>query len=107
MLARISVLEGTVLESKLFDYTTLLYMEFPQVHISSHPVLFLFVIQSPCSLLSGFQKAVFYTVSLLSVCLYFVPFSQALDIFNHFFGEGNGTLLQYFCLENPMGGGAW
>ena len=23
------------------------------------------------------------------------------------FGEGNGNLLQYSCLENPMGGGAW
>ena len=23
------------------------------------------------------------------------------------FGEGNGTLLQYCCLENPMDGGAW
>ena len=22
-------------------------------------------------------------------------------------GEGNGTPLQYFCLENPMDGGAW
>ena len=22
-------------------------------------------------------------------------------------GEGNDTLLQYSCLENPMGGGAW
>ena len=22
-------------------------------------------------------------------------------------GEGNGTLLQYSCLENPMGRGAW
>ena len=22
-------------------------------------------------------------------------------------GEGNGTLLQYTCLENPMEGGAW
>ena len=22
-------------------------------------------------------------------------------------GEGNGTLLQYSCLENPMDGGAW
>ena len=27
-----------------------------------------------------------------------------LDIFN---GEGNGTPLQYSCLENPMDGGAW
>ena len=23
------------------------------------------------------------------------------------FGKGNGTPLQYFCLENPMGRGAW
>ena len=23
------------------------------------------------------------------------------------FGEGNGTPLQYSCLENPMHGGAW
>ena len=22
-------------------------------------------------------------------------------------GESNGTPLQYFCLENPMDGGAW
>ena len=22
-------------------------------------------------------------------------------------GEGNGTLVQYSCLENPMDGGAW
>ena len=24
-----------------------------------------------------------------------------------FLGEGNGNPLQYSCLENPMGGGAW
>ena len=24
-----------------------------------------------------------------------------------FLGEGNGTPLQYFCLENPMDGGVW
>ena len=23
------------------------------------------------------------------------------------YGEGNGTLLQYSCLENPMDGGSW
>ena len=23
------------------------------------------------------------------------------------YGEGNGTQLQYSCLENPMGGGTW
>ena len=26
---------------------------------------------------------------------------------SYFVGEGNGTLLQYSCLENPMDGGAW
>ena len=26
---------------------------------------------------------------------------------NTFIGEGNGTLLQYSCLENPMDGGVW
>ena len=27
--------------------------------------------------------------------------------FIHDKGEGNGTPLQYSCLENPMDGGAW
>ena len=26
---------------------------------------------------------------------------------HYFSGEGNGTPLQYSCLENPMDGGAW
>ena len=26
---------------------------------------------------------------------------------DHLPGEGSGTPLQYFCLENPMDGGAW
>ena len=30
-----------------------------------------------------------------------------LHMFNVQFGEGNGTPLQYSCLENPMDGGAW
>ena len=30
-------------------------------------------------------------------------FSVALELF----GEGNGTPLQYSCLETPMDGGAW
>ena len=34
-----------------------------------------------------------------------------MDFFNLFcelpFGEGDGTSLQYSCLENPMDGGAW
>ena len=29
------------------------------------------------------------------------------SILMHIYGEGNGTPLQYSCLENPMDGGAW
>ena len=41
------------------------------------------------SLNSEFRKEVFFIVMLSN------------------FGEGNGTPLQYSCLENPMDGGAW
>ena len=30
-----------------------------------------------------------------------------MAVSSHTSGEGNGTLLQYSCLENPMDGGAW
>ena len=33
--------------------------------------------------------------------------SRELEIPREHFGESNGTPLQYFCLENPMDGGAW
>ena len=29
------------------------------------------------------------------------------DIYRNIAGKGNGTPLQYSCLENPMDGGAW
>ena len=32
---------------------------------------------------------------------------QQLGIFIGVLGEGNGTPLQYSCLENPMDGRAW
>ena len=35
-------------------------------------------------------------------CAFFVFVNAILS-----FGEGNGTPLQYSCLENPMDGGAW
>ena len=35
-----------------------------------------------------------------------LPF-QSIWINWHVAGEGNGTPLQYSCLENPMDGGAW
>ena len=38
---------------------------------------------------------------------YEVEIDQALQMARDFTGEGNGTPLQYPCLENPMDGGAW
>ena len=35
------------------------------------------------------------------------PSESSLHQFYHPHGEGSGTPLQYSCLENPMGGGAW
>ena len=45
--------------------------------------------------------------------LFLLWFSQdmclVVELLGHMvaLGEGNGTLLQYSCLENPMDGGAW
>ena len=39
-----------------------------------------------------FQKNIYFC---------FIDYPKASDI------EGNGTPLQYSCLENPMGGGVW
>ena len=30
-----------------------------------------------------------------------------MGVIRDYAGEGNGTPLQYSCLENPMDGGAW
>ena len=40
----------------------------------------------------------------LESILFWSPFLMCV---NKGFGEGNGTLLQYSCLENPMDRGAW
>ena len=43
---------------------------------------------------------------LLAICM--PSMEKSLFISSaHFFREGNGTPLQYSCLENPMDGGAW
>ena len=33
--------------------------------------------------------------------------ASKMGLGSHCGGEGNGTPLQYSCLENPMDGGAW
>ena len=42
----------------------------------------------------------------LSIYLYII-YHQYIYIYILTIGEGNGTPLQYSCLENPMDGGAW
>ena len=47
-------------------------------------------------------------VEVFHICV----ISSKMDVsiserFFYLFGEGNGTPLQYSCLENPMDGGAW
>ena len=46
--------------------------------------------------------------TLVCVCIkhYILPSFICRDV-TSFSGEGNGTPLQYSCLENPMDGGAW
>ena len=48
--------------------------------------------------------------------IYFIYICKNIYIYTHIriyvhtmfqSGEGNGTPLQYSCLENPMDGGAW
>ena len=44
---------------------------------------------------------------ILVVALWFAKYISKLPESTFKYGEGNGTPLQYFCLENPMDGGAW
>ena len=46
----------------------------------------------------------FWNLSLDHFCLFLSSVCRGLA---HFSREGNGTPLQYSCLENPMDGGAW
>ena len=34
-------------------------------------------------------------------------YKENYTVLGFYIGEGNGTPLQYSCLENPMDGGAW
>ena len=43
-------------------------------------------------------------IMFLSYLLFFLTICFGLF---HIIGEGNGTPLQYSCLENPIDGGAW
>ena len=57
-----------------------------------------FLIISPKPALFNFARQI-----LLPALPFFLLF-ETLQLIG---GEGNGTPPQYFCLENPMDGGAW
>jgi len=45
-------------------------------------------------------------------CTYVCVYTHTANVFFNIYvciyiGEGNGTPVQYSCLENPMDGGAW
>ena len=44
--------------------------------------------------------------SSMFILLCFIIYKYIL-LYIYIIGEGNGTPLQYSCLENPMDGGAW
>ena len=46
-------------------------------------------------------------IRFFSCLLQSFPASRSFPMSRLFTGEGNGTPLQYSCLENPMDGGAW
>ena len=46
-------------------------------------------------------------IIFLQALLYSLKISLIIAVSRPYYGEGNGTPLQYSCLENPMDGGAW
>ena len=46
-------------------------------------------------------------IAHLSELSFLIGTVEIITILPHRSGEGNGTRLQYSCLENPMNGGAW
>ena len=59
------------------------------------------------------QYSLFEVVSMESYCMlpfmtcFFHSISYLFERLIHLVGEGNGTPLQYSCLENSMDRGAW
>ena len=47
--------------------------------------------------------SLFFVLQLLCFFTFYLDFQVRVCLI----GEGNGTPLQYSCLENPLDGGAW
>ena len=53
------------------------------------------------------RKVTYFSKFILIALAQYIFVTLHNSFFFFFFGEGNGTPLQYSCLENPMDGGAW
>ena len=54
-----------------------------------------------------FHNSTHYDLRIVCLQLSFEQFEGNYHMLYIFIGEGDGTPLQYSCLENPMDGGAW
>ena len=61
---------------------------------------------SLCSYFRYFAVSIYEALRLYWAIFYILTCSIRIYI-DILIGEGNGTPLQYSCLENPMDGGAW
>ena len=99
----------TCTHARTHTYISYLFLNLT-VHVKSYKFILVISIQSDnTDYFHIFLVSVFVTpfcssekpgFNMLSVYAYLVK-SRVRS------GEGNGTPLQYFCLENPMDGGAW
>ena len=65
------------------------------------------VCQSGCAVLYSYQQVLSFPVVPHPHWHLVLSVFWILAILKSMSGEGNGTPLQYFCLKNPMDGGAW
>ena len=54
-----------------------------------------------------FHYRLLQNIEYISLCYTVGPCCLCILYSSVYIGEGNGTPLQYSCLENPMDGGAW
>ena len=64
------------------------------------------MLQAECSVTGLYFTHSLYLSYTYPVLVIYYCISNYLNL-SSLNGEGNGTPLQYYCLENPMGGGAW
>ena len=76
-------------------------------------VIYIYFVREHHSLLELPHPSVSYTLIFLPNCHLLICSSPVfctvvcLNCFMGIWREGKGNPLQYSCLENPMGGGAW